>query len=397
MRVLYLDHNSTTPLLPQVAAAMAECAATNFGNPASQHQLGRRARQALENAREDTARLLGASVTGGRADRLIFTSGGTEANNLFVLGMADVYGPRGTAGQAIVSAIEHPSLAGPVEVLERRGWMIHRLGVTPDGVVDLDQLDEHLSADTRFVSVMLANNETGVLQPVAQIARRCAALGVPLHTDAAQIVGKLPVDFQALGASAMTVAAHKFHGPLGVGALLVRHDLALRPLLHGGFQQEGMRPGTEAVALAVGMRAALADWQRDDAARTDRLAQLRDRLEAGLREAYRDEIIVNGAGAARLPNTSSVAFVGLDRQAVLMALDQAGVAASTGSACASGSSEPSSVLVAMGCSKQVLAGSLRFSLGATTTADDVEEAIERIAEVGNRLLESNGKRTATAR
>jgi cysteine desulfurase len=395
--MIYLDHNSTTPILPEVAQAMADCAANSFGNPSSQHQVGRRARQALENAREEIGRSLGASIAGGSPDRVIFTSGGTEANNLFVLGMAHAHDPQSTPGQAIISTIEHASIAGAVEVLERRGWTIHRLGITRDGVVDLEQFERHLTADTRFVSVMLANNETGVVQPVAQIAKRCRALGVPLHTDAAQIVGKLPVDFRALGASAMTVAGHKFHAPLGVGALVVRHRLALEPLMRGGFQQEGLRPGTEAVALAVGLHAALAAWQREGQARTERMSRLRDRLEGGLRDAYAGELVINGAPAERLPNTSNLALVGLERQALLMALDQAGVAASTGSACASGSSEPSSVLVAMGCPESVLAGSLRFSLGATTTAEEIEDAIGRIGKVCNRLLENQQRRPAPAR
>jgi cysteine desulfurase len=388
MSVVYFDHNATTPLLPEVARAMAECQAECFANPASQHQLGRRSRQALEQAREATGEILGAQMSGRQADRVIFTSGGTEANNLALLGFAGV---ETTPGDAIISAIEHPSVSAPAEELERRGWTVHRLGVTPDGVVDVAALDALLSKKTRFVSVMLANNETGVLQPVAEIATRCAALGVPVHTDAAQAIGKVPVDFRALGVAAMTVAAHKFHGPLGVGALIVRDEAQLAPQLYGGAQQAGMRPGTEATALAVGLHAALAAWLREARQRNERMQTQRDRLEASLAAHFAGGVAIHGQRAPRLPSTSNVALLGLDRQALLMALDLAGVACSTGSACASGSSEPSRVLAAMGCSGPALLGALRFSLGATTTSDDVDAAIERIVSVGHRLLERRSR------
>ena len=397
MNVIYLDHNSTTPLLPEVAQAMAAYDARDFGNPSSQHKIGRRARQALEDARDRIGRILGARLTGGEPDKVIFTSGGTEANNLVLFGLARVFDVDAPPGEAIVSAIEHHSIAAAVDVLERRGWRIHRLGVRGDGVVDTSRLDEWLTEKTRFVSVMLANNETGVIQPVAKIAARCAALGVPMHTDAAQMIGKLPVDFRALGASALTVAPHKFHGPIGVGALVVRHDLKLAPVLHGGFQQAGLRPGTEAVPLVVGMHAALAAWEREGQQRTARLRTLRDRLEQGLASAYPGEVVVNGAGAERLPNTLNVALVGLERQQLLMALDLAGVACSTGSACASGSSEPSPVLAAMGCSKPVLTASLRFSVGATTSGEEIEQALERIASVCGKMAAGRPSLRSAAR
>jgi cysteine desulfurase len=382
--VIYLDHNSTTPLLSEVAEAMAPWqGGGNFGNPSSQHQLGRRARQAIEDAREAIARILGARLSGRQPDRLIFTSGGTEANNLAIMGMAGGCEQARAAGEMpgeiVVSAIEHASVARVVELLERRGWIIHRLCVTPAGVVDVDALDERLSPRTRLVSVMLANNETGVLQPVAELARRAATRGVAMHTDAAQVVGKLPVDFSALGVAAMGVAAHKFHGPLGIGALVARHDFEPAPLLFGGFQQDGLRPGTESPALAVGMQAALTAWEREAKARAERLTRLRNRLESGLIRALAGAVIVNGATAPRLPHTSNLALLGIDRQALLMALDLAGVAASTGAACASGSSEVSGVLSAMNCPADVLASSLRFSLGATTTEEEIDSAIHLIA------------------
>jgi cysteine desulfurase len=300
-------------------------------------------------------------------------------------------------GEVITSAIEHPSVAGPVEFLQRRGWKIHRLGVDSRGVVDPESLDEVLNERTRFVSVMLANNETGVLQDVRAMAERCQRRGIPMHTDAVQMAGKLTVDFRQLGVSAMTVAAHKFHGPLGIGALIARHDLPLAPILFGGFQQGGLRPGTESVALTVGMRTALAAWKREADARAARTTVLRDRLESELARGFDGQLVINGAGAERLPQTSNVAFVGLDRQALLMALDLAGVACSTGSACASGSSEPSTVLRAMCCDDAVLAGSLRFSLGATTTEAEIDEAVDRILVVCAKLTAGTTAKHAGAR
>ena len=396
MKPIYLDHNSTTPLLPEVAEAMAPWQSNLFGNPASQHAFGRRARTVLEDAREAIAHMLGADLAGRRADTLIFTSGGTEANNLAIMGLArpaeDMHG-----ACAIVSAVEHPSVIAPAEHLARHGLKVHRLAVDRTGVVSMAALDEVLDERPRFCAVMLANNETGVLQPIADVASRCAAAGVPLHVDAAQAVGKLPVDFRALAASTMTVAAHKFHGPLGIGALVIRHDVTLEPLLHGGVQQQSLRPGTESVALAVGMQAALEAWHRQGQARTTRLREFRDRLEAGLTSALGAMVVVNGASAPRAPHTSNVAFLGLDRQALVMALDLEGVYCSTGSACASGSSEPSPALLAMGAEEPVLRGSLRFSLGATTTTDEIDEAAARIIAVVRRMASLGAGHTTATR
>ncbi len=379
--MIYLDHNSTTPLAPQAAAAMAEWQTGQFGNPASPHAAGRRARQALETAREEIGRILGANLSGRKPDRLIFTSGGTEANNLALLGITGCDEPQAEPGEIVISAIEHPSITSPAAALERRGWHSTRLPVGTSGVVDVLALDGLLSPRTRLVSVMLANNETGVMQPVSDLAAKCRARGIPFHTDAVQVAGKLPLDFQSLRVDALTVAAHKFHGPLGIGALIVRHEVELHPQLLGGFQQGGYRGGTESVALAVGMHAALAAWENEAAERSRRMAELRDRLEAELAGRLRGEVLVVGADAPRLPHTSNLALLGFDRQALVMALDLAGVACSSGSACASGSSEPSPVLIAMGCPAQVLASAVRFSLGAMTTAAEIDDAVERIAIV----------------
>lgn len=395
--MIYLDHNSTTMLCAEAASAMAPWLSERFGNPASQHRVGRRARQAIEEARDSIGRILGVRQTGMQADQVIFTSGGTEANNLALLGLTGCLEPGCMPGEIVISAIEHPSVRVPAELLEQHGWKVHRLPVDQSGVVQVEQLEACLNERTRLVSVMLANNETGVIQPVREIAEICQRRGVPLHTDAVQMAGKLPVDFQSLGAGAMTIAAHKFHGPLGTGALLVRHGLRLSPLVVGGFQQAGLRGGTESVALALGMQAALAAWEAEHSSRRERVQTLRDRFEDRLKAICGDEIEVVGQHAERLPNTSCVSFLGCDRQALVMALDLAGVACSTGSACASGSSEPSPVLIAMGCEADVLAGALRFSLGAATTSAEIDEAVECIARARTEVLAAGRARRPNAR
>ncbi len=449
MRTIYLDHNSTTPILPEVAASIARCHAEGHANPASQHGPGRRARQIIEDARERIAQLLGANTAGEHADRLIFTSGGTEANNLAMFGLAGE-----SSGHLAVSAIEHPSVLAPAELLESRGWQVSRLPVDQHGVVQIGELIEVLSAPgftggsvstpqrnadrsqirseptppadvltssqglaprqsrglketaltavvqqsrglepseskLTLIALMLGNNETGVLQPVGKLAEICAPYGVFLHTDAVQAVGKIPIDFRRLGAATLAFTAHKFHGPRGIGGLLVRSDVELRPLMFGGFQQAGLRPGTEDVALIVGLLTALEISHNDLTDRAARLSTLRDAFETKLR-ALLPEVAIHGDRVERLPHTSNVAFVGLDRRALVMALDLEGIACSTGSACASGSSEPSPVLMAMGLTEAMVASSLRFSFGTTTTAADIEEASERIVRVCLRLR-SNSK------
>jgi cysteine desulfurase len=238
---------------------------------------------------------------------------------------------------------------------------------------------------------MLANHETGVIQPVRQIASICRDAGVPVHTDATQAVGKQTVDFRSLGVDALTASAHKFHGPRGIGVLVARRDLPLRAIQFGGFQQEGLRPGTESIALPVGMYAALCSWAAEPEARVLRLGELRDSLESQLAAGW-PELVIHGRTASRLPHVSNVAFVGLNRQALLMAMDAAHVAASAGSACASGSPEPSPTLVAMGCSKVQIEGSIRLSVGATTTMAEIDQAVGRILNIANDLGTRNRQR-----
>lgn len=383
MDTIYLDHNAMTPTRPEVVEAMARCWRDGYANPASQHQPGQKARRVIEDAREQIAGILGANVTGTRPDRLIFTSGGTEANNFALFGLARA-GRKDRPPHLIVSAIEHASVLEPAEHLLEQGCDLDTLGVTPDGVVRVDLLPGLLRAETRLVSVMLGNHETGVLQPVAEIARIAGEAGVPVHTDAVQVAGKLPISFRGLGVAALSVAAHKFGGPLGIGALLVREGLQIEPLHFGGHQQWGLRPGTESVTLVTGMLTALTIWRAEHEEHLRRLVALRDRFESGLRAGL-PGLVINGARAARLPQTSNIAFPGQDGQILLMALDMAGVACSVGSACSSGSSQLSPTLLAMGLPKGVVAGSLRFSLGTTTTEGEIDEAVRRILTVAGEL------------
>ena len=383
MESIYLDHNATTPTRVEVIEAITQCMQAGYANPASQHRLGQAAHRVVEDARERVAAVLGADLATPKGDRVIFTSGGTEANNLALLGIAAARGD-GRPGRVVISAVEHSSVIEPAENLLERGWRLDTLGVTGQGVVRAEDLPQLLASDTHLVSVMLGNHETGVLQPVAELARTCAAAGVPLHTDAVQVVGKLPVEFRSLGVSALTVAAHKFQGPLGIGALLLTHDVPISPLLFGGQQQEGLRPGTESIALAVGMATALELWQSEQQEHLRHLRALRDRFEAGLRSGF-DGLTVNGSSAERLPHTSSIGFPGLDGQILLMALDSVGVACSVGSACSSGSTELSPTLRAMNLPKEIVASSLRFSIGATTTEAEIDEAVSRILSVVNEL------------
>jgi cysteine desulfurase len=372
MDSIYLDNNATTRIDPRVAQAIHDCHLAGHVNPASQHRMGRQTRRVLEQARDTVGRILGCHLSDMQADRIVFTSGGTEANNLALLGLAGR-----PPGRIIISAIEHPSVVGPAEQLTRLGFDVQRIRVSRDGVVQIDHLRELLNNDTRLVSVMLGNNETGVLQPVSELAELCAEASVPLHTDAVQVVGKLPVHFRRLGVAAMSLAAHKFHGPRGIGALILRPAVRLAPILFGGFQQEGIRPGTESVALAVGLSRALELWEEESIVRQQRMTSLRDQLEDAIRAEVFD-VVINGAGAARLPHTISLCFPGIERQSLLMALDLAGIACSAGSACASGSSEPSPVLVAMQLAPEVISGSIRLSLGADSTESDILDSCRRI-------------------
>jgi cysteine desulfurase len=373
---IYLDNNATTPMLPAVWEAMRPYSTEVYGNPASAHQVGRRARKALEDAREMTAALLDAD-----ADEVIFTSGATEANNMAIFGIAG-----DQPGHIICSPIEHPCVIEPVRQLVERGFALDWLAVDAMGIVQREMLPLLLHENTRLGCVILANHETGAVQPIADCGLRIADCGlqINLHCDAAQAVGKMPVRFHELGVTTLSLSAHKFHGPKGIGALLVRRGTKLRPLLLGGHQQRGRRPGTEPVALVVGLATALEIAEREREARWARVLELRNRLLAYL-NAHAPPVVVNGPEANGLPHTLNLSFPDCRADVLLMNLDLAGVACSTGSACSSGSLLPSPVLRAMGVPDERLRSAMRFSMSAFLSEAEVDEAACRIAAVVGRL------------
>lgn len=382
MEAIYLDHNATTPLDPEVLEAMRPHWLVG-GNAESRHSFGRSARRAWEGAKESVARILGAEP-----EEVVFTSGGTEANNLAIFGLA---GAEHSPGHVVSSPIEHPAIAEPVARLEAAGFAVDRPAVDAEGLASAERMAACLGASSRLATLMLANNETGAIQPVAQLAALARDAGVPVHTDAVQAVGRIPVDFHALGVATLAASAHKFHGPVGVGLLLVRRGIKLGSRLFGGGQQQGRRPGTVAVALAVGLARALELWHEEADVRTKRWLRLRDRLESGLVAALGPEqVIRNGPRdeSLRLPQTLNVGFPGLDGDLLLMQLDLAGVAVSLGSACASGSTRPSPTLVAMRVPDDRLRSSVRFSLGSGTTEAEIDQALERTIAVVRRLGQS---------
>ena len=334
---IYLDSNSTTRMDPAVREAMIECYEADFLNPASQHQPGQRARRQIETARHSLVERLGA----GRRDRLIFTSGGTEANNLALAGIAQAQLRLSgrDVGEIIISPIEHPSVTGVCDALAQRGFRIRLLEVDATGVCNVDALQDLITGQTCLVSLMLVNNETGVIQNVAEAAGICRQHAVPLHTDAVQAFGKMPVSFADLGISAMSLTAHKLHGPRGIGALLLGEDVPLQPILFGGFQQLGLRPGTEDVALATGFAKAAELATTHLESQVQQLRELRDLFEQTILAELPATVII-GANAERAPHTSNLSFCNSDeheainRQEMMMAADLAKVALSTGSACA---------------------------------------------------------------
>jgi cysteine desulfurase len=388
MRPIYLDHNATTPQDAAVTRAMLPFFEPGQGNPSSVHGPGRAARGSLEEARAQVAALLG---TVNR--EVVFTSGATEANNLALQG---VIAARGGSGHLVVSPVEHPSVGAVAAWLEEQGVRVTRLAVDGDGRVDPEEVRRSLRPDTHLVSVMLANNETGVLQPVAEIGAVTREAGIPLHVDAAQAVGRLTLQVNELNADLLSLSGHKMFGPRGVGALWARSSLVLEPLLRGGGQEFGRRSGTENLPGAVGLAEAARLGRSTPATYRDEVLPLRDRLEAGLLEAW-PGAVVHGAGAPRLANTTLVGFPGLDGEAAVMRLDLEGVAVSLGSACAAGTMRPSLVLEAMGVPLSLARSSLRFSLGPGNTVEEIDhtlEAFRRLAVAGT--LASTGARAGDA-
>ena len=369
---------------------MTECFAVGHVNPASQHRLGQNSRRVLEQHRRKIVEALGGCVTGMATDQLVFTSGGTESDNLALFGLSSVGRQRlidsgrtsvDQSVQVLISAIEHPAIATAGKKLASEGFDVIQIPVDSQGVICLESFAKLLVKPTALVSVMLANNETGVIQPIQQAAAMCREANVLIHSDAVQAIGKIPVDFGQLNVDAMTFTAHKFAGPRGIGGLLLRHGITPEPMFFGGFQQTAVRPGTEDICLVVGLSAAV-DKFVVNVPYQNQLAGLRDDLQAHL-EANLPDIKINSGLVERTPQTLNLGFIGINRQSFLMSADLAGLAISTGSACASGSSDPSPVLIAMGLPPEVVDSSVRISLGYSTTADDIDQAaaiIDKIVE-----------------
>lgn len=370
MRSIYLDYNATTPVAPSVQEAMTPFLAEHFGNPSSNYAMGRACREAMEDARAKVAALLGAD-----RDEIIFTSGGTESNNLAILGLMMRDAPS-LSGHLIISAIEHPAVAEPARYLERLGYDLTVIGCDAQGQIDPAQVQAAIRPDTRLVSIMHANNETGVLQPLRDIADICHSRNVRLHTDAAQSVGKIPTFVDELGVDLLTVAGHKCYAPKGIGALYVRRGVRLDPILHGAGHEGGLRPGTENVPYIVGLgqAARLALPSLEGSAK--KLSALRDRLQAHISHVVGERMTIQGRRAARLPNTLNISFHGLSGQELLARIPE--VCASTGSACHSGVVGMSPTLAAMKVDPEDARGTVRLSVGWFTSEEDIDRAADLI-------------------
>jgi cysteine desulfurase len=373
MMHVYFDHNASTPLDPRVLEVMLPFLHEQCGNASSRHEFGTVARKAVDRAREQVAAIVGAQPA-----QVVFTSGGTEANNLFIRGMAAGMKP----GQVAVSSIEHPCVTAPAQDLARQGWKLRKLKVNCDGRIDLNDVDAALAEKTALMSVMLANNETGVIQDVATVGERAKRAGAVMHTDAVQALGKIPVEFSALNVQALTLSAHKIYGPKGAGALVVDKRLDLRAVLTGGGQERGLRGGTENVPAIVGFGVAC-----EIAA--GRLKELGARL-SGLRERLEQELtgmgaVIFGNNAPRLPNTSYFAFRGIHGETLVIELDKSGYAVGSGAACSSTDNAPSGTLLAMGVEPELARGAVRFSLGADNSAEQVDGFLRALSGVLQRL------------
>lgn len=380
MRHVYLDHNASTPIAPEVAAVMHEAMEGAYGNPSSSHWAGIPARRLIEHARAQASELLGCA-----ADEVVFTSGGSEANNFALKGT--FFSNARPHPHFITTQIEHPAITGPLRFLESRGATVTRLPVDGGGRIDPDDLRRAITSDTILVSIMHANNEVGTVQPIETCASIAREHGIPLHTDAAQSVGKIPTRVDELGVDLLSIAGHKFYAPKGVGALYIRDGIELEPLVHGAAHERGRRAGTESALLAAALGQAC-ELARDLAPMRE-VQALRDRFWTMLKERFNDQIVLNGHAEHRLPNTLNVSFIGRVGAEILAAMPR--VAASTGSACHSGRIELSPVLEAMGVPQDVGMGALRFSLGRDTTGEDIDTVVSALVDA----LEVAGQQPAT--
>ena len=375
---IYLDHNATTPVAAAAAEALVRTLDSLFGNASSVHYYGQQAKAAIDGARSSIASLIGADPS-----EIIFTSGGTEADNFAIRGVAEALEVTGRK-HLITSGIEHEAVLNTFKALAKKGWKTTLLSVDPTGIVSPERLRAAMTPDTALVSLMHANNEIGTIQPVAELAAIAHEHGALFHTDAVQSAGKIPVSVRDLGVDLLSLSAHKFYGPKGAGALWVRRGVRLSPFLAGGKQERNRRAGTENVPGIVGMGAAAALALEKMAAEAARLSALRDRLESGILASV-PNTDVNGARDRRVPNTTNISFDRIEAESLLIALDLEGVAVSTGSACSSGTLEPSHVLKAMGLSSHRAQNSIRFSLGASNTEEQIDRVIEILPRVVQKL------------
>jgi cysteine desulfurase len=376
MRRIYLDNNATTPVLPEVLDAMRPYFGEHFGNASSIHHHGQETRAAVERARDSVASLLGCGTA-----EVVFTSGGTEGDNLAIAGLT------GAGDHVIASKIEHHAVLNACKHLEETGCDVTYLPVDGRGLVDPDDVRRALRSNTKLISIMMANNETGVLQPVEQIGMIAAEADVYFHTDAVQASGKVPIDVKRIGCDVLSISGHKMHAPQGVGALFVRRGTRLQPLFYGGRHERARRAGTENVPGIVGLgKAAELAMQGFDRGDDKTMFTLRDRLQQGIL-AQVEEAAVNGDGVARVPNTVNIYFDHIEGEAMVISLDLKGLAVSTGAACSSGAIEPSHVLLAMGLRADRARASVRFSLGKQNTAEDIDLALALVPETVARLRE----------
>jgi cysteine desulfurase len=391
MQRIYLDHNATTPVHPLVLEAMLPYLASEFGNPSSAHYFGQRASQAIEGAREAVAALIGA-----RSSEIVFTSGGTEADNAAILGVVGhAQRTQKQSGQSplhmITTAIEHAAVLNACHVLEARGVSVTYVPAGRDGIVSLDAIRSALRPETALISVMHANNEIGTLQPIEQIGQIAAEADIPFQTDAVQSAGKIPIDVNRFGVDLLSLSAHKFYGPKGVGALFVRKGVEIDPLLYGGGNERGRRAGTENVAAIVGLGKACELACGNMAEASTHLCELRNRLEEGLLARIHGTR-VNGDPARRVPNTSSLVLPGVESESLVIALDLAGLACSAGAACSSGAVDPSHALTAIGLTPAEARASLRFSVGRANTREEIDKALELIPVAVTRQRNAAKKR-----
>jgi cysteine desulfurase len=380
MQRVYLDNNATTPVLPEVFEAMRPYFGERFGNASSIHHHGQETRAAVEDAREAVADLLGCA-----ASEVVFTSGGTESDNLAIAGWV------AAGDHVITSSIEHHAVLHACKHLEKLGCDVSVLPVDGRGLVDPDDVGRALRSNTKLISLMMANNETGVLQPVDEVGKIAAEAQVLFHTDAVQAAAKVPIDVRRIGCDALSISGHKIHAPQGVGAMYVKKGTRIQPLFHGGRHERSRRAGTENVPGIVGLGTA-AQLAKESLDRGDdkRMAAMRDRLEQGIL-AHVDETGVNGQGAPRVPNTTNIHFDHIEGESLVIALDLKGLAVSTGAACSSGAIEPSHVLIAMGLRPEQARASIRFSLGKQTTESDIDVALALVPETVARLRELSPK------